>query len=131
MIFSLELSSKIDLLRSDMNKIENKNETSNYLNVLKCAERAGVYFSNTGRCYVHTRRVRHTWDNARAECKKNGGDLATISNQATQDFVVNSITHLNLKIEDTIQDSNCWIGGERNSGVWSWADGTPWTGIKF
>ena len=57
------------------------------------------------------------WDDARAECKKNGGDLASIANQATLDFLVDNIK----------TTTYTWIGAEKKSGVWSWADGTPWT----
>ena len=58
------------------------------------------------------------WDDARAECKKNGGVLAIIANQATQGFLVG-----NIKIK-----TYTWIGAEKKSGIWSWTDGTPWTG---
>ena len=50
---------------------------------------------------------------------KNGGDLASIANQATQDFIVN-----NIRTTDYT-----WIGAESKSNAWSWADGTPWTGF--
>ena len=46
---------------------------------------------------------------------KENGDLATIANQAEQDFVKNSFTF----------SSWVWLGGVRKSGNWTWADGTP------
>ena len=47
---------------------------------------------------------------------KKNGDLATIADQATNDFVTNS-----FPISFTF-----WIGGVRKSGKWTWADGTLW-----
>ena len=90
------------------------------MNILNCGDKGGVYFSNTGGCYVHSETVLD-WYDASREFKKNGGDLATIANQDTHDFLVSFVN---------IQNSYCWIGAERNSGVWSWADGTPWTGFE-
>ena len=112
----LGLSNKIDLLRSDMLDIlskqtnqteilENKNNSSsNSLNILNCVEREGAYFSSTGRCYVHSKTTAK-WDDARAECKKNGGDLATNGNQDTYDFLVNNVN---------IPQNYCSIGGQKN-----------------
>lgn len=88
------------------------------MNNLNCGDKGGVYFSNTGGCYVHSETVLD-WYDASRECKKNGGDLATIANQDTHDFLVN-----NVKIP-----ASSWIGAEWNSGVWYWADGTTWTGF--
>ena len=46
---------------------------------------------------------------------KKNGDLATIANQATQDFVKNSFTI----------STYTWLGGKRTDGRWTWADGIP------
>ena len=114
----------LDILSNNQTKIlENKNETSSFNSILKiqfCQLSGGAYFSDTGRCYVYYKKdvTTVTWDDARTECKNKGGDLATIANQDTHDFLVSFVN---------IQNSYCWIGAERNSGVWSWADGTPWT----
>ena len=110
-------SAIIELLR----KIENQTKiTSDCANrIPDCAQKGGVYFTVTGRCYVQSSTTIANWDDARAECKKNGGDLATIGNQATQDFVVDNI----------LTRSYTWIGAEKISSVWSWVDGTPWTGF--
>ena len=49
-----------------------------------------------------------------------GGVLAAIPNQETQNFIENYI--------DLSGKVGYWIGGERKSGVWTWTDGSPWTG---
>ena len=49
-----------------------------------------------------------------------GGVLAAISNQETQNCIENYI--------DLSGNVGYWIGGERKSGVWTWTDGSPWTG---
>ena len=55
-----------------------------------------------------------SWEDARDECMKKNGDLATIADQATNDFVTNS-----FPISFTF-----WIGGVRKSGKRTWTDGT-------
>ena len=85
-----------------------------------CLENGGSYFAATRNCYVSNSQEQKTWDDAQADCKKNGGDLATVADQATVDFLVG-----NVKVTTWT-----WIGGELKSGVWSWADGTPWTGFE-
>ena len=45
------------------------------------------------------------------------GDLASIPNQATNDFLL-SLFHNPSGIQ--------WIGGRKEEGVWKWTDGTPW-----
>ena len=45
------------------------------------------------------------------------GDLATIADQQTLDFIKNKLV---------LGDSH-WIGAEKSSGEWRWADGTPWS----
>ena len=86
------------------------------MNILNCGDKGGVYFSNTGVCYVLSETVLD-WYDASREFKENGGDLATIANQDTHDFLVN-----NVKIP-----ARSWIGAEKYTYDWSWADGTPWT----
>ena len=46
------------------------------------------------------------------------GDLATIADQQTLDFIKNNIA---------LKNTHTWIGAERSSGEWKWADGTPWS----
>ena len=84
-----------------------------------CVAKGGAYFSTTGKCYRLSSIKTDTWEKARSECKKEGGELATIANQATQSFISNNFEF----------SENNWLGGVRKSGVWAWTDGTPWTGF--
>ena len=45
------------------------------------------------------------------------GDLATIADQQTLDFIKNNF----------VLNYHHWIGAEQSSGEWKWADGTPWS----
>ena len=84
-----------------------------------CLLKGGVHSPYTGKCYTFSS-TKLAWDDTRAECHKNGGDLATIANQATLDFIVS-----NFKISEY-----SYFGGyQSKKGVWSWADGSPWTGF--
>ena len=119
-IFNLVLSNKIDSL-SDSLKHQTE-ITNNTQNQQCCSDKRGFYFSKTGKCYIKRSLTTQNWDDARAECKKNGGDLATITDQATMDFVLQIVNDIEKEWTKWI-----WIGAEKNSGIWSWADGTPWT----
>ena len=55
-----------------------------------------------------------SWSAARRSCEGHGGDLASISDQATNDFI--------KRLGSTPQQA--WIGTKR---PWrTWTDGTPW-----
>ena len=76
------------------------------------------HFDLTDRCYLLSKETA-SWDDARKACQGTPGakgDLATVADQQTMDFI-----EKNLKIS-----SNTWIGGEKVSEEWSWADGTAW-----
>ena len=93
-----------------------KNETKPVASNSACND--GFYFQETGKCYVYFKTEKVSWDDARVQCmKKKNGDLATIADQATQDFVKTSFA----------LSTYSWIGGVKRSGKWTWADGTPWT----
>ena len=77
------------------------------------------YFPNTGRCYKHFPESR-TWVNARSFClafAQNYGDLASIPDQATNDFLT------------TLSTDKSYIGASdaESEGTWKWTDGTPWS----
>ena len=110
----LDLSNKIERLSDSKNSL---NEMSNQ-NTETCATKGGFYFPKTGKCYVQSSFETKNWNEARADCKRNGGDLATIADQDTQAFFGN-ITRNDV--------ARTWIGAEKISGIWFWADGTPWT----
>ena len=61
-----------------------------------------------------------SWDKARIQCKILGGDLASVKDNETQNFL---FTLLDPGIK------KAWIGGRKIGGQWSWVDGTPfdWT----
>ena len=76
-----------------------------------------MHFSNG--CYKHFPNGK-SWKRARCSCKfsapDNDGDLASVPNQETNDFLSKLAT------------GNFWVGGYRNTfNEWSWSDGTPWT----
>ena len=125
-IFSLnylDLSLKIERIDDKIERLSDSKNSPNVMNnqnTEDCATKLGFYFQKTGKCYVQSYLKTNNWTEARTECKRLGGDLATIGDQSTQDFFLN-ISRKDVK--------NTYIGGERKSGVWSWADGTTWYGF--
>ena len=77
-------------------------------------------FEPTGKCYRLFKDAQKKWTEARSTCQEAGqnGDLASIPNQETNEFIV-SFFQLNAWP---------WIGGYdyNENGVWKWSDGTPW-----
>ena len=75
-------------------------------------------FEPTGKCYRIYRDLKN-WNEARRTCQEEGqnGDLASIPNQETNDFILS----LDLRYKTH-------IGGHDydEEGVWKWSDGTPW-----
>ena len=109
----LDLSNKIDRL-SEPDYHNQPKEIQLDLDQ-KCVLQRGFYFHITGKCYFQ-KETEMTWVEARAECLKTGGDLATIANQATQDFFENYFKF----------DKNTFIGAQKKMGAWIWVDGSPW-----
>ena len=75
-------------------------------------------FVHTGQCYKLFRLGRN-WAAARAYCQGiNGGDLASIPDQETNELIMSLLP----------QSGTYWIGGTdaASEGVWQWSDGTPW-----
>ena len=77
-------------------------------------------FEPTGKCYRKYSNGKN-WTEARSACQEEeeNGDLASIPNQATNDFMLSLFQNHNAKK---------WIGGYDydEDGVWKWTDGTPW-----
>ena len=76
-------------------------------------------YSATGGCYKFFDLLL-TWEDARAYCQDNVpynvGDLASIPDAGTNDF-----------LQNLIQDAYIWIGAFRDeNSTWVWSDGTPW-----
>ena len=87
---------------------------------LGCAD-GGSYFQQTDKCYTFSS-SQLSWNDARSECQKYpGGDLAIITDEATNNFMIQNFVPL-------FTNFGAWIGGIRVSGAWTWADGTQWTG---
>ena len=77
-----------------------------------------THFLNTDRCYKHFPESR-TWVDARSFClsvAQTNGDLASIPDQATNDFLT------------TLSTDKSYIGASdaETEGTWRWADGTTW-----
>ena len=76
-------------------------------------------FPHTGGCYKHFP-SQVTWHEADRSCKSHGGDLPSITDKATNDFLVKLHPHVS------------WIGLRQhpNEGSWTalgaWTDGSPW-----
>ena len=77
-------------------------------------------FEPTGKCYRKYSNGKN-WTEARSTCQGEveNGDLASIPNQATNDFILTLFQNHKAKK---------WIGGYDydEEGVWKWTDGTPW-----
>ena len=56
------------------------------------------------------------WDNAQEKCELEGGNLASIPDQDTNEFLISMM--------DFNPDGFVWVGGRPD---WQWADGTPFT----
>ena len=58
-----------------------------------------------------------TWTDARTKCLEQQGDLASVPDRETLEFLNklggNRVSH--------------WIGGQQKDGRWTWTDGTPWS----
>ena len=90
----------------------------------------GIYFATTKKCYQLYKELR-TWHEARVECLIRDGDLVTIANKATQEFVEDNFKFSSWKARDGGKHDGAWLGGFLRLGNWTWADGTPWTGFDL
>ena len=76
-------------------------------------------FPHTGGCYKHFP-SKVTWHEAEKSCKSLGGDLPSITDKATNDFLAK------------LNGMPSWIGLRQhpNEGSWTalgaWTDGSPW-----
>ena len=112
----LDLSNKIEGLsetKTSTTEVSNQNTED-------CATKLGFYFPKTGKCYVQSYIKTKNWTEARTDCKRLGGDLATIGDQATEDFF------MNITRDD---EGGVFIGAEKKAGVWTWVDGSTWYGF--
>ena len=75
------------------------------------------FFAHNNKCYkLQTTKL--SWSDARKSCQADGGDLASVVDQETNEFIKN------LTVGWT------WIGGYRvvdDQDVWGWTDGSVWS----
>lgn len=59
------------------------------------------------------------WHEAKIQCEKIGGHLATISDEKENDFIFDLVNHSGVQ---------CWLGGtdEKKEGEWEWVTGEKW-----
>lgn len=76
-----------------------------------------VIFTGTGHRYevINTSR---TWINAKSDCEKRGGYLATITNSEEQKFIEDLLSIHGKR-------NNYWLGGYRESRDWKWVTNEP------
>jgi len=73
-----------------------------------------TFFSHTNKCYKYYKRGM-TWSRARRFCQSQGGDLPSVLDQQTSDFLT------------SLTPGYAWIGGYRishRSNYWRWTDGS-------
>ena len=71
------------------------------------------YYNGTNRCYKHVT-TNMTWAEAKRSCEARGAELASVCDEATNNFLAN------------LTSDPVWIGGYKKSNGWTWSDGTPW-----
>ena len=78
------------------------------------------WVANGQHCYFWSNHS-NTWDGAEQFCQTKGGHLASVTSNATNEYILRGIK--TRKITE-----NMWIGGtdKDEEGVWKWIDGSPW-----
>ena len=80
-----------------------------------------IWFHHTSMCYKLTV-DELSWDEADANCKHQGGNLASVHDSKTSQF-------LRSLMPSTIVSTSrlrVYIGGSLRDGQWTWTDGSPW-----
>ena len=64
--------------------------------------------------------TKQNWNSAEQMCLKNGGHLASITNQDIHNYILNKIQSANKM--------SVWVGGtdKETEGTWKWSDGSLW-----
>ena len=70
---------------------------------------------------------RLSWTDAEEFCSKLGGHLASVTSNATNDYISRKITSIQWDIRDPYQ-RQLWVGGsdKKKEGEWKWTDSSPW-----
>jgi len=90
----------------------------------KCVEACGDDWEKNGdHCYFWGTDKKN-WTEAEDFCQREGGHLASVTSNATKDFVFEGMNRTGL--------NDAWMGGNdiEQEGVWKWTDCTPW-GVTF
>ena len=75
------------------------------------------FFAHNNKCYKF-QTTKLSWSDARKSCQADGGDLASVVDQETNEFIKN------------LGNTYSWIGGYRvvdDQDVWGWTDGSVWS----
>ena len=81
----------------------------------------GEWLENGGHCYLWSEKeLRKSWEDAEEFCKREGGHLASVTSEASNEYIYKEKKRRGL--------SSLWIGGtdQEEEGVWKWSDGSPW-----
>ena len=91
-------------------------KTGIYNFVCQCVNEYWPFSDNTNKYYKAFSDAGN-WEKGRNSClnKCDNGDLASIPDQITMDFIISNFGGWDI-----------WIGAEYKSGAWSWSDGTNW-----
>jgi len=90
----------------------------------KCVEACGEDWEKNGdHCYFWGTDKKN-WTEAEDFCQREGGHLASVTSNATRDFVLEGMNRKGL--------NDAYLGGNdiEEEGTWKWADCTPW-GVTF
>ena len=72
--------------------------------------------------YTFHRQFTNNWTEAEAECKREGGHLASVASE-----------EMNAEVLTMMSDDNnpIWLGGKNVSGKWAWSDNSTWGYTNF
>merc|ERR1712112_208610 len=91
----------------------------------KCVEACGEDWEKNGEhCYFFGTDNKN-WTAAEDFCQRQGGHLASVTSNATNNFVLEGMNRTGL--------NHAWLGGNdiEEELTWKWTDCTPWGGITF
>ena len=74
---------------------------------------------NNDHCYLWSK-TKQNWTKAEQMCIKNGGHLASITNQDIHNYIWDKI--------QSATERSVWVGGtdKEEEGTWKWSDGSVW-----
>ena len=81
---------------------------------------------NGGSCFYWSEK-RLKWTEAEEFCSEQGGHLASVISNATNEYILRKIESMPWNIGNPYQ-RQLWIGGFDNekAGEWEWTDSSPW-----